>query len=82
MTNPNDPASQTTPVSHGYNPDTPGSGTGAGTGLTKREVFAMHAMQGLCANTKFYDCPAETLAEYSIQQADALIAALNEGGEK
>jgi len=48
-------------------------------GLTKREAFAMAAMQGLCANS----IPGshhhfENLAIESVKYADALINALNE----
>jgi len=46
-------------------------------GLTKREAFSMAAMQGFCA------CPAvianpEKLAGYAVEQADALLMALEE----
>jgi hypothetical protein len=50
----------------------------AKTGLTKREYFAAMAMQGMCANsslTKIWTY--EKIAESSVQQADALIEALN-----
>lgn len=46
-------------------------------GITKREYFAVLAMQGnLAACTNSYPDP-ETLAEKSVKYADALIAALN-----
>jgi hypothetical protein len=47
-------------------------------GLTKREYFAAMAMQGMCANSslaKYWT--HENIAEWSVQQADALIEALN-----
>jgi hypothetical protein len=47
-------------------------------GLTKREYFAAMALQGMCANsslTKIWT--HENIAEWSVQQADALIEALN-----
>jgi hypothetical protein len=44
-------------------------------GLTKRELFAAMAMQGLCAT---WDGHNYGLAERSVQLADALLAALKE----
>lgn len=47
-------------------------------GLSKREYFAAMAMQGMCANSslaKYWT--HENIAEWSVQQADALIEALN-----
>lgn len=43
-------------------------------GLTKREIFAMHAMQGLCANSSIsglHFTPQE-----AVDYADALLARL------
>lgn len=64
----------------------------AGAGLTKREAFAMAAMQGLCSNTALYDervmkavvaesgrgimTPAGVVAMLAVRQADALLAEL------
>ena len=52
------------------------------TGLTKREAFAMAAMQGMLANAAICDdrkgTPAQ-VAEWSVQQADALLAELAKG---
>jgi hypothetical protein len=45
--------------------------------LTKRERFAMAAMQGLCANPQLAEAPDDALARYARKQADALIAELN-----
>jgi hypothetical protein len=44
--------------------------------LTKREQFAVMAMQGHCANADLTDTPAEVIAKWSVEQADALIAEL------
>ena len=45
-------------------------------GLTKREAFAMAAMQGLCSKQGAYD-RAEHLALDAVYQADAVLAALS-----
>lgn len=47
-------------------------------GMTKREVFAMAAAQGFCSNSILTKLPLKTLAQYAVQQADALIDALRE----
>ena len=47
-------------------------------GLTKREYFAAMAMQGYISCGKSSVISITTLAECSVQQADALIKALNE----
>jgi hypothetical protein len=47
-------------------------------GLTKREYFAAMAMQGICANSSLAERSSyNSFAEWSVQQADALIEALN-----
>jgi hypothetical protein len=48
-------------------------------GLTKREYFAALAIQGLCANPHhMVICAnAKEMAKFAVQQADALIEALN-----
>jgi hypothetical protein len=46
-------------------------------GLTKREYFAAMAMQGISANGISNGKLFETIAEWSVKQADALIEALN-----
>lgn len=49
-------------------------------GLTKREYFAVAAMQGMCGNAQ-YDATASTAPDFAkdaVIYADALIAALNE----
>jgi hypothetical protein len=45
--------------------------------LTKRERFAMAAMQGLCANPKLAETPEDLLAEWAVRQADAVIEEIN-----
>jgi hypothetical protein len=45
-------------------------------GLTKREAFAMAAMQGLLANPETTPASAQEIAEWSVYQADALLAEL------
>jgi len=46
-------------------------------GLTKREYFAAMAMQGYISCGKANVMSCESLAIYSVQAADALIAELN-----
>lgn len=48
-----------------------------GIGLTKREMFAMAAMQGLCSHSGDYHLP-EHLAHDALMYADALLAALEQ----
>lgn len=61
-------------------------------GLTKREMFAMHAMQGMLAsnfasdfaseiNDESYDMP-NGLANNAVRYADALLAQLEESGDE
>jgi len=48
-------------------------------GLTKREMFAMHAMQGLCANSiPGSHCTPNNLTRAAIEYADTLLAALED----
>ena len=50
-------------------------------GLTKRELFAAMAMQGLLSTeTRFQE--VDTMAEAAVGAADALLAELAKGGEK
>jgi hypothetical protein len=42
-------------------------------GLTKREMFAMAAMQGFCSNPMV---SYKSLAEYAVETADSLLAEL------
>ncbi len=49
-----------------------------GYGLSKREMFAAMAVQGIMANTDLATNDADTIAAWGVEQADALIAALNE----
>lgn len=56
--------------------DSPKFGPRTWLGLTKREYFAAMAMQGLCANAWWNLASSATIARWSIEHADALIAAL------
>ena len=55
--------------------DSDGSWGKAALGLTKREMMAMTAMQGLCAHSGDYHQP-EHLAMDAVMYADALLAEL------
>lgn len=46
-------------------------------GLTKRELFAAMAMQGLLAADPKHNMSSDDIAKYAIEQADDLIKALN-----
>lgn len=70
MTNPHEPALPASPIQHQY------------AGLTKREIFAMAAMKGWSANPGSMESTAKGIAAYSVEQADALIAALNENRDE
>ncbi len=48
---------------------------------TKRELFAGMAMQGMLAADKDIRLGMKEIAEWSVSQADALIAALNKEGK-
>lgn len=48
-------------------------------GLTKRELVAAMAMQGILASEPDFNCQPSELAKRSIQCADALLANLSEG---
>lgn len=48
----------------------------ANAGLTKREMFAMAAMQGLLASDTCGNLAVNRCAELSVQHADALLAEL------
>ncbi|MEN5115883.1 hypothetical protein ABE488_00900 [Luteimonas sp. TWI662] len=50
------------------------------TGLTKRELFAAMAMQGLLAKHGDDDYPTDSLARYSVAHADCLLAELAKDG--
>ena len=49
---------------------------GSTAGLTKREHFAAMAMQGYCAHKQIGGEHHDSIAEYSVQTADALLDAL------
>jgi len=58
-------------------------------GLTKREMFAMAAMQGMLANSHvgqgfkpFSHMTDEEIAQWSVKQADALLAELEKTEDK
>ena len=51
-------------------------GDGFNDGLTKRELIAAMAMQGLLATPGEYE-HAKTIAQWAVDQADALIERLN-----
>jgi hypothetical protein len=44
--------------------------------MTKREAFAMAAMQGLLTNASLYACTEKDTAKAAVLHADALLAAL------
>jgi hypothetical protein len=48
----------------------------ATSGLTKREMFAMAAMQGLLSKHADYDYATTDLAAFAVSHADALLAEL------
>ena len=52
-----------------YQPD-------AYTGLTKREMFAMHAMHGSISSDHHGAVPADVTARFAVAQADALLKEL------
>jgi len=64
--------------SKGYEPAYIAASAAASVGLTKRELFAMAAMQGMCAHESkesgFYT--EATLAQIAVARADALLAEL------
>lgn len=45
-------------------------------GLTKRELFAAMALQGLCASAEYPQVSYEGSARTAVEQADALLAEL------
>lgn len=47
-------------------------------GLTKRELFAAMAMQGILSRTHPADVSADAMAQWAMVRADALLAALEE----
>lgn len=68
------------PVKHANNPlfASPVFNNDLISGLTKREYIAIAAMQGLSANEGLKDSPAQVIAKLAVEQADALIAQLND----
>lgn len=53
-----------------------GTSSPIGSGLTKREQFAMAAMQSLIIVINDFDYPTEPMAKVAIAHADALLAEL------
>lgn len=49
--------------------------------LTKRELFAAMAMQGLLANPTLTDAPSGGFSGAAVRKADALLAELAKGGK-
>lgn len=45
-------------------------------GLSKREIFAAMAMQGLSASAAYAESPTNRVASMAVEQADALLAEL------
>lgn len=72
-----DPNELAYPMPSMYRPEDGAWMYGPHFGLTKREAFAMAAMQGLASNfdTRGLEVP---FSRFAVAQADALIAALNE----
>ena len=53
----------------------------AGCGLTKRERFAMAAMQGICANPEFTGDTTTVIADLAIAQAEETLKLLEEAND-
>lgn len=49
----------------------------SGTGLTKRELFAAMAMQGMLSTEWARSAPIEQIERWSVDHADALLTALD-----
>jgi len=75
------PAFPTTPVSHGYAPDTGGNGTGCGPGMTLRDWFAGQALANRNIEEHSGAKWADRVAEQAYRIADAMIAARNKPTE-
>ena len=52
-------------------------GPGVPTGLTKREMMSMHALQGLLADPRLNNVEPDAVAGASVKYADALLAELD-----
>lgn len=74
------PAYPTEPIHHGYAEGTNPAGTGAGSGMSRREYFAAAAIQGMLANPNFVwdltsdHTPEENVARRAYAVADAMLA--------
>ena len=67
------PAFPTTPVSHGYTPDTQGNGTGCGPGMTLRDYFAGQALTSIATEA----CDMDEKARWCYRLADQMLIARN-----
>ncbi len=65
----------------GQQPAYPTHSVPAQVGLTKREAFAMHAMQGFCANASLMNKGYDELATIAVIQADVLLEQLAKEAE-
>lgn len=71
------------PVECQFGPDEKVRGMQTGTysgyeiGLTKRELFAAMAMQGLLANHHAWEATAKEIARFAVEQADMQLAELS-----
>lgn len=50
--------------------------------LSKREQFAMAAMQGILSDPNYSNTGINSIANYSIEAADVLLAKLNKDGDE
>lgn len=72
------PAHPTTPVSHGYSPDTNGHGTGCGPGMSLRDYFAAKAMVSLIHRREMTSSDTYSRPELAMEAyhyADAMLNA-------
>jgi hypothetical protein len=51
------------------------NGVFPGTGLTIRDYFAGKALQGICTQEQWEYCPADKIAQWAYDIADAMLAA-------
>lgn len=76
------PAFPTTPLSHGYGPETGGDGTPAGPGMSLRAWYAGKVLSSFSHCTTHSDSYMRKMAEYSAKMADMMIAELEKNGGK
>jgi hypothetical protein len=65
-----------------YNPNSYSMQGDDGIGLTKREYFSGLAMQGMMANQNLTSTENDTIAKWSVEIADALLAELEKTKEE